>query len=81
MTLAALQRGDKVIATARARSLPQLADLATAGADVLELDVTATLDALKAVAEKALAIHGRVDVVANNAGFIGAGSMEENTLV
>ncbi|KAF7980286.1 hypothetical protein HWV62_39055 [Athelia sp. TMB] len=79
LTLAALQRGDKVIATARARSLPQLADLKAAGANVLELDVTAPLDTLKEVAQAAVAIHGRVDVVVNNAGFIGAGSMEENT--
>ncbi|KAF7980284.1 hypothetical protein HWV62_39051 [Athelia sp. TMB] len=79
LTLAALERGDKVIATARARSMPQLSDLKAAGADVLELDVTAPLATLQAVAEQALALHGRVDVVVNNAGFIGAGSMEENT--
>lgn len=81
MTLAALQRGDKVIATARPRSLAKLADLQAAGADVLELDVTSTLETLHAIAQRAVAIHGRVDVVVNNAGFIGAGSMEENTLV
>ncbi|KAL1742769.1 hypothetical protein HDZ31DRAFT_83893 [Schizophyllum fasciatum] len=76
---AALARGDKVIATARARSLAKLDDLKAAGADVLELDVTAPLDALKAVAGQAVAIHGRVDVVVNNAGYILTSAIEEST--
>lgn len=68
LTLAALQRGDKVIATARARSFAKLDDLEQQGADVLEMDVTAPLETLHEVAKKAVAIHGRVDVVVNNAG-------------
>lgn len=68
LALAALKRGDKVIATARARSMDKLEDLKTQGADVAELDVTAPLDKLKEIAKAAVAIHGRVDVVVNNAG-------------
>ncbi|TRM59859.1 hypothetical protein BD626DRAFT_461923 [Schizophyllum amplum] len=76
---AALARGDKVIATARARSVSKLDDLKADGADVIELDVTAPLDTLKAAAEKAVAIHNRIDVVVNNAGYILVGAIEENT--
>ncbi|KAL1725378.1 hypothetical protein EV714DRAFT_221409 [Schizophyllum commune] len=76
---AALARGDKVIATARARSIAKLDDLKVEGADAIELDVTAPLDTLKAAAEKAVAIYGRVDVVVNNAGYILTGAIEECT--
>ncbi|KAF8918441.1 NAD-P-binding protein [Mucidula mucida] len=80
LTLAALRRGDKVIATTRQRSLPQLDDLHKAGADVLELDVTASLSDLEKCAEKAIAIHGRLDVLVNNAGaFLACGATEEIT--
>ncbi|KAI0041215.1 short chain dehydrogenase [Auriscalpium vulgare] len=79
LTLEALKRGDKVIATTRARSLGQLADLKGAGADVLELDVTAPLADLHTVAQAAIALHGHVDVLVNNAGYIAVGALEENT--
>ncbi|KAI0033022.1 hypothetical protein K488DRAFT_85319 [Vararia minispora EC-137] len=79
LTLAALRRGDRVVATARARSLGALDSLKAQGADVLELDVTAPLPDLQTIAEKAIALHGRVDVVVNNAGYIEIGAIEENT--
>ncbi|KAF8645764.1 hypothetical protein AX16_007631 [Volvariella volvacea WC 439] len=79
LTLAALKRGDKVIATARAKSVAKLDDLKAAGADTLELDVTAPLEKLKETAAAAVAIHGRVDVVVNNAGYILVGAIEEST--
>lgn len=79
LALAVLERGDKVIATARGRSLSKLDDLKAAGAATLELDVTAPLDDLKAVAEKAIKIYGKVDVIVNNAGYILVGALEENT--
>jgi len=79
LALALLARGEKVIATARASSLARLQDLRDAGADTLELDVTSPLETLKDIADKAVAIHGRIDVVVNNAGYIAFGALEENT--
>ncbi|KAF9005044.1 hypothetical protein BDQ17DRAFT_1240690 [Cyathus striatus] len=79
MTLAALQRGDKVIATTRTQSFNTILDLKEQGADILELDVAASLDTLKEIAKEAIKIHGRVDVVVNNAGFIVSGSLEETS--
>ncbi|KAG6815785.1 hypothetical protein H0H87_011378 [Tephrocybe sp. NHM501043] len=79
LTLAALKRGDKVIATARARSLSKLDDLKVRGADTIELDVTAPLEVLQKIAKEAVAIYGQVDVIVNNAGYILVGAIEENT--
>lgn len=69
LTLAALGRGDKVIATARARSMTKLGDLKEAGAAIIELDVTSPLEKLHEVAKEAVKIHGRIDVLVNNAGM------------
>ncbi|RXW21406.1 hypothetical protein EST38_g4447 [Candolleomyces aberdarensis] len=67
LALAALSRGDKVIATARGRSVSKLEDLKNAGAATLQLDVTSTLEELHQVAKEAVGIYGRVDVLVNNA--------------
>lgn len=78
LALAALRRGEKVIATTRARSMPQLDDLKAQGASILELDVTAPLNDLHKVAEKAIAFYGHVDILVNNAGaFLACGATEE----
>jgi len=66
--LAALERGDKVIATARSASHEGLAELKAKGADIVILDVTSALEVLQDIAKRAIAIHGRVDVLVNNAG-------------
>lgn len=81
LSLALLERGDNVISTTRARSLPKLVELKEKGAATLELDVTAPLSDLHKVAAKAVAIYGRIDVIVNNAGFVITGALEENTYV
>ena len=63
-----LARGDKAIATARARSFSKLADLKARGAFTYELDVTAQDEDLQDFAKRIIEEHGRVDVVVNNAG-------------
>ena len=68
MTLAALKRGDKVIATTRRQSFEEIQDLKTFGADILQLDVTAHIDELRQIADEAVKLYGHVDVVMNNAG-------------
>lgn len=68
LVLQILQRGDKVIATARGRSFSKLADLKEQGADTYELDVNAPQDTLYDFAKNVIKAHGRVDVVVNNAG-------------
>ncbi|GJD02758.1 Short chain dehydrogenase [Colletotrichum higginsianum IMI 349063] len=71
----ALSRGHRVIATARNPS--NLSDLASAGADLLPLDVTADEATVTETVNKAFAIHGKVTHVINSAGYILDGTIEE----
>ncbi|KAF2808842.1 NAD(P)-binding protein [Mytilinidion resinicola] len=77
IALEALSRGHKVIATAR--NAAKLADLEAAGADVMSLDVTASLEELKSKAAEAHAKYGRVTHLINAAGYILEGAIEETT--
>src|SRR5450432_1866732 len=74
---AALQRGDKVVATARnPKSLEDL--VAKYGKNVLalELDVT-NQEAVTAAVKRAKDQFGRLDIVVNNAGYGLFGTIEE----
>ena len=77
LALAALQRGDRVVATAR--NPGKLQDLAEHGAVLAQLDVTWPDDRIKAVVDKVVADLGRLDIVVNSAGYALIGGVEECT--
>lgn len=75
LALAALARGDKVIATARA-PIDRLKPLQEAGMTVLELDVTSSQETLDQCIAKAITIYGCIDVLVPNAGYAEAAYLE-----
>ncbi|KAI2628640.1 NAD(P)-binding protein [Hypoxylon sp. NC1633] len=75
LTQHVLSRGDLAIATARI--LDKIRHLEQAGAATLELDITHSQGDIDETVAKAIKIHGRVDVVVNNAAYIAAGAWED----
>src|SRR5437868_3744935 len=76
ITAAALERGDRVVATARGTDA--LNDFAGNRVLTLALDVTAPADR-EAGVPKAIERFGRIDVLVNNAGRTQVGAVEETT--
>lgn len=77
---AALERGDKVAATARnINSLAGLKEKYAENVLTLELDVTKPGQAKTAI-DEAYAYFGRLDIVLNNAGYSLVGTIEESGL-
>ncbi|KAJ5579970.1 uncharacterized protein N7459_005955 [Penicillium hispanicum] len=72
---AVLDRGDKVIATAR--NVDRIAHFKDLGATTMQLDVTAPQDELDRKAQEAIATYGKIDVLVNNAGYVHFGVVEE----
>ncbi|KAF2001518.1 NAD(P)-binding protein [Amniculicola lignicola CBS 123094] len=77
MTLDALSRGHKVIASAR--SVAKIADLKEAGADTVVLDVTSPLADIEKVAKEANDKYGYITHLVNAAGYILVGAVEETS--
>ncbi|KAK3169840.1 putative secondary metabolism biosynthetic enzyme [Lepraria neglecta] len=73
-----LARGDRVIATGR-NAASRLQHFKDTGATIMDLDVTAPQADLDKKMAEALAIHGGIDVLVNNAGYIESGPVEELT--
>jgi NADP-dependent 3-hydroxy acid dehydrogenase YdfG len=72
-----LQRGDKVIATARRTET--IKHLKALGAATLQLDVTADQTTVNNAFTEAIGMYGKIDVLVNNAGFVVAGALEDLT--
>ncbi|TMW67867.1 hypothetical protein Poli38472_007539 [Pythium oligandrum] len=75
LAIAARNRGDLVIATAR--KIEALKDLRDLGCEALTLDVTADDATVNGIAAKAHALYGRIDILVNNAGYSINGAVEE----
>jgi len=76
ISLAALSRGDTVIATSRTPAT-HLSDLATRGATTLKLDLTSPYSEIASVIAEALRQHENIDILVNVAGYLLEGSVEE----
>lgn len=76
IALAALARGDRVIATARRQSDLVYLENKTR-ALTLQLDVCEEEDSIRSKVEAAIKTVGNIDVLVNNAGFVVAGVWEE----
>jgi len=81
IALAALKKGDLVLATCR-KDTTRLADLERAGAITLELDISASPEVIQEFVRNVLELpqvksSGGIDVLVNNAGYVELGAAEE----
>lgn len=76
-----LNRGDRVIATARSlekmQALYSLPGANPSTLRLMQLDITDSVDKIQRVVDDALSIWGRVDVLVNNAGYGLKATIEE----
>jgi NADP-dependent 3-hydroxy acid dehydrogenase YdfG len=70
-----LARGDKVIATARKPE--KIQHLKQPNVDILQLDITESQQNIRETMAKAINIHGKIDVLVNNAAYIQIGTWED----
>ena len=75
IALAALEHGDKVVATARDPS--RLRDLESKGAVTAELDVTSSDEIMATTIQNILKEVGQIDILVNNAGHGFQAAVEE----
>ena len=75
IALAAIEHGDKVVATARDAS--KLEDLKSKGATVAQLNVTSDDAILSSVVQDILKEVGHIDILVNNAAYVLEGAVEE----
>ncbi|KAK4216519.1 hypothetical protein QBC37DRAFT_385409 [Rhypophila decipiens] len=78
---AIVSRGDKVIATGRGATtrLASLQSSSPHSITALDLDVTSPLLQIQSIIDHAVSIHGRIDVLVNNAGRTGMSTLEEGS--
>ncbi|KAL4897038.1 hypothetical protein BDV59DRAFT_169653 [Aspergillus ambiguus] len=74
-----LSHGQLVIASSRnpSRTPDLVKEIEGRGGHWLTLDVTSPANEIKSTIEVATAVHGRLDVVVNNAGFAVLGAVED----
>ena len=70
-----IERGDKVVATAR--DISKIQHLEQAGASILRLDITDDQASIRSTISTAIGIYGVIDVLVNNAAYIAAGFWED----
>ena len=74
-TYSILERGDKVIATAR--NVEKLRHLEKAGAEIMQLDITDSQQTIREKVAEAINMYGRIDVLVNNASYVSIGTWED----
>jgi NAD(P)-dependent dehydrogenase (short-subunit alcohol dehydrogenase family) len=80
---AVLAHGHHLIASSRnpSKTLELVQEVKQKGGHWLALDVTSPAKNIKRTIDEAVALHGRLDVVVNNAGFAVLGAVEDITYV